>query len=105
MDFNTTLERIIGGKDVESHIPWQVSIQRYNVKPNTWTHFCGGTILNQYTILTAAHCFYSGYWRKGIQTEYIERLRPELYRIVAGTPFHQPTESQSHVQVLNLSNC
>lgn len=32
--------------------PWQVSL--YNV--TSGRHFCGGTILNRYTVLTAAHC-------------------------------------------------
>ena len=43
---------IVGGKDAPSPIPWQVSVQSNNV------HFCGGTILDKMTILSAASCFY-----------------------------------------------
>ena len=37
--------RIVGGSEAPSMIPWQVYI---------WG--CGGTILDECTILTAAHC-------------------------------------------------
>ncbi|XP_060575863.1 uncharacterized protein LOC132733271, partial [Ruditapes philippinarum] len=34
--------------------PWQVEIQR---KKRGWIHWCGGTIINNEWILSAAHCF------------------------------------------------
>ena len=43
---------IVGGKDAPSPIPWQVSVQSNNV------HFCGATILDKKTLLSAASCFY-----------------------------------------------
>ena len=42
---------IVGGNITLSPIPWQVSVQFGG------SHFCGGTILDTYTILSAAHCF------------------------------------------------
>ena len=36
-------------------IPWQVSLQRF-VPKKGFLHYCGGTILNAYTILSAANC-------------------------------------------------
>ena len=53
---NTTDNRfmpaeIVGGQVAPSPIPWQVSVQIGEF------HFCGGTILDTYTILSAAHCF------------------------------------------------
>ena len=50
---NQGTERIIGGKEAESPIPWQVQFKPYGDRPET---FCGGTILDKYTILSAAHC-------------------------------------------------
>ena len=49
LDLNS---RIVGGSEAESPIPWQV---RWND--------CGGTILDEYTILTAAHCGTNSYRR------------------------------------------
>lgn len=43
--------RIVGGTDaVEGQVPYQVSLRSGNV------HFCGGSILNNRWILSAAHC-------------------------------------------------
>ena len=41
--------RIIGGTDVAQAYPWMVSIQADS-------HFCGGTLIHQDWVLTAAHC-------------------------------------------------
>lgn len=46
-----SIPRIVNGTDTAiASIPFQVSLQFYNM------HTCGGAILNQHTIITAAHC-------------------------------------------------
>ena len=47
-------DRIVGGEEAPSMIPWQVAILDESGQ------FCGGTILDECTVLSAAHC--------GIQT-------------------------------------
>ncbi|CAF0740169.1 unnamed protein product [Rotaria sordida] len=43
--------RIVGGQDAVPHSwPWLVSLQRYG------SHFCGGTLIDNRHVLTAAHC-------------------------------------------------
>ena len=52
-------DRIVGGKSADSAIPWQVSL-RWQANTGEY-HFCGGTILNANTVLSAAHCFPNGH--------------------------------------------
>ena len=45
------LAEIVGGQDAPSPVPWQVSVRSWS------SHFCGATILDESTLLCAAHCF------------------------------------------------
>ena len=47
--------RIINGKTAPSPIPWQVHLRQGS--PTDFSSFCGGTIIDAKTILTAAHCY------------------------------------------------
>ncbi|XP_068246760.1 uncharacterized protein [Palaemon carinicauda] len=49
------VERIVGGTEALPHeYPWQVGFLFQNYLP-----FCGGSIISNHHILTAAHCFYN----------------------------------------------
>ena len=50
--------KIVNGKTAPSPIPWQVHLRKGN-PTGKYVYFCGGTIIDAKTILTAAHC-YSG---------------------------------------------
>ena len=64
--FMLDADRIVGGQEASSEIPWQVSVRAGNDVYNTGgfliasagMHWCGGTILDAKTILSAAHCFF-----------------------------------------------
>lgn len=57
-------QRIVGGKAAEEPYPYQISLQVF-VKGNKvgpfgqddgFRHNCGGSIINDYYVVTAAHC-------------------------------------------------
>ena len=58
----SSTDKIYSGKNAPFPIPWQVSLRRCLLDGNPhkcdeyFEHYCGGTILDSKTILTAAHC-------------------------------------------------
>ena len=49
--------RIVNGKTAPSPIPWQVHL-RSGSPFGSFGYFCGGTIIDAKTIITAAHCYH-----------------------------------------------
>lgn len=50
-------EKIVGGSVVEPNsLPFQISLQRLSSMTGTYSHNCGGSILDANTILDAGHC-------------------------------------------------
>ncbi|XP_029993952.1 chymotrypsin-C-like [Sphaeramia orbicularis] len=57
--FPPVVTRVVGGEDVRPHSwPWQISLQ-YN-RQGEWRHTCGGTLIADQWVLTAAHCISRG---------------------------------------------
>ncbi|KAL4646046.1 elastase 3 precursor-like [Arapaima gigas] len=56
--FPPLLSKVVGGEDARPHSwPWQISLQ-YS-KNGNWYHTCGGTLISNEWVLTAAHCINS----------------------------------------------
>jgi len=79
-----TGDRIVGGEDAASPIPWQVSVRQCQ---SGGCHFCGGTILDETTVMSAAHCFTSGQSMSG-------------YYITAGVTNRHDTSGQT-IEIAN----
>ena len=47
---------VYGNKSFEGEYPWQASLRNKHDKKT----FCGGTLINSWTVLTAAHCVHEG---------------------------------------------
>lgn len=61
-----TENRIVGGTQAqEGEFPFIVSLQAKSWWSNNFSHFCGGSIISDEWILTAAHCVEGGYLNNG----------------------------------------
>jgi len=67
----------VGVEAKHGAFPWQVIIQYESREERTWKSFCGGTIISDRHIITAAHCL--------VSHEYaLKNGDPGMYRVVAG---------------------
>ena len=85
----STSNRIVGGVEALSPIPWQVFL---TIPMPIGTGTCGGTILNKDTILSARHC-----------VEYNGTTMTNGLKITAGLWKRSSTsEAQVNLETLNL---
>ncbi|XP_071778529.1 chymotrypsin-like elastase family member 2A [Centroberyx gerrardi] len=68
---NVQNERVVGGHEAQPNTwKWQVSLQQNAYDDGYFYHLCGGTIIDGFHIMTAAHCILS--------------MDASLYRVVLG---------------------
>ena len=71
-------DRIINGQSAPKAIPWQVSLHKYLDRYHA-QHWCGASIIDHNTIITAAHCF-----TVNVSNVMYQDYSQEKYEIVVG---------------------
>ncbi|NXO03798.1 CTRL protease, partial [Rhinopomastus cyanomelas] len=97
-------ERIINGQNaVPGSWPWQVSLQT-----RTGSHFCGGSLINEYWVVTAAHCNFNPYAHVVVLGEYDRSSSAETIQVKTVTqaitnPNWNPNTFNNDITLLRLS--
>ncbi|KAL2088404.1 hypothetical protein ACEWY4_015303 [Coilia grayii] len=99
----TGYARIVNGEEAVPHSwPWQVSLQDY-----TGFHFCGGSVVNENWVVTAAHCnvrtshrVIVGEHDKGKSEENIQTMRVER---VFTHPQWNPSTINNDIALIKLT--
>ncbi|KAM7285482.1 hypothetical protein ISCGN_032415 [Ixodes scapularis] len=83
--------QIVGGEDAQPlEFPWQISLQQILRPGGDWQHVCGGAIINEQYIATAAHCVE-------------DDPSPSTYRVKVGE--YNLYKQDPHERRLKLSDC
>lgn len=93
--------RIVGGRNATiEEFPWQVSI----INITNGRHFCGGFILDRFTIGTAAHCFQHTYpvrVRAGSTFRSTDGYVRDVRRVIVH-PYYSTVTQDSDIALLKL---
>lgn len=77
--------KILNGIDAKhADFPWQVALVRADIPDNFYAHFCGGVLIGEGWVVTAAHCVDQG-------------MTGSMVRVVVGTALLQGTNLREEV--------
>uniref|UniRef100_A0A8D2J1B8 Peptidase S1 domain-containing protein n=1 Tax=Varanus komodoensis TaxID=61221 RepID=A0A8D2J1B8_VARKO len=96
--------RIVGGHDAEVGAwPWQVSLQIYEIGLGYY-HICGGSLINNNSVLTAAHCIKSSMITIGLHHlhEYNSRTVTRRVRAITIHSNYTPQNYENDIALFTL---
>ncbi|KAK3914160.1 Prostasin [Frankliniella fusca] len=86
---------VINGKDANAlEFPWHAGL--YIKVSQEWTQICGGSLIHQKLVLTAAHCLYE-------EAKYGRTINAENFKVSFGSPFRDWSRITQYVQRKNVS--
>ncbi|NWU70492.1 CTRL protease, partial [Pterocles burchelli] len=98
-------ERIVNGQNaVPGSWPWQVSLQT-----RSGSHFCGGSLISENWVVTAAHCEFNPYAHVVVLGEYdlgssAESVQVKTVDRVVTNPSWDPVKLNNDITLLRLSS-
>ena len=92
-------KRISNGYDAEGPIPWQVAVYKYYEPYNNWGSLgCGASVIDEYTILSAAHCFR----KEGSDGKMITDADPDKYFLILGLLKKSEANAKARFEIENI---
>jgi hypothetical protein len=90
---------VVSGRDADiAEVPWHVAIYRSNVL------ICGGTIITEKIVVSAAHCFFKEEVNTDPQSETVSLYPKELFKIVAGKYYREINAKEKlPIQTFNIT--
>ncbi|XP_051266562.1 elastase-1-like [Dicentrarchus labrax] len=90
---NVHNQRVIGGHDAPRNAwKWQVSLQQDGYNDGSYYHLCGGTLIDPFNVMTAAHCILS----MDASTYRVVLGEYNLYEYDGSEQFHRVTRITVH---------